>query len=63
MLEAITLNLVHHHADGEYTEALTDNYQKLYLKGRHEPNRWITAGVKAIRDGAFLAEQAEANSG
>src|SRR6202790_3299154 len=63
MLEAITLNLVHHHADGEYTEALTDNYQKLYLKGRHEPNRWITAGLKAIRDGAFLAEQAEANSG
>ena len=58
-VEAITLNLVHNYADGEYTEALADNYQKLYLKGRHQPNRWITAQVEAIQDGAFLAEQTE----
>ena len=58
-LEAITLNLFHHGEDGEFTEALTDNYQKLYLKGRHEPNRWITAKVKALQDGRFVAEPAE----
>jgi threonylcarbamoyladenosine tRNA methylthiotransferase MtaB len=62
-LETITLNVVQNHADAEYTESLTDNYQKLYLKGRHQPNRWITAQIKAVQDGALLAEQAEGNSG
>jgi threonylcarbamoyladenosine tRNA methylthiotransferase MtaB len=62
-LETITLNVVQNHADAECTESLTDNYQKLYLKGRHQPNRWITAQVKAVQNGAFLAEQAEVNSG
>ena len=55
-LQAITLNAADHNADGEFTEALTDNYQKLYLKGRHQPNRWITARVTAVRDGAFVAD-------
>ncbi len=55
-LQAITLNLAHEDADGEFTEALTDNYQKLHLKGRHQPNRWITARVAAVRDGAFVAD-------
>jgi threonylcarbamoyladenosine tRNA methylthiotransferase MtaB len=52
-LEAITLNIVDSGPDGEFTEALTDNYQKLYLRGRHEPNRWLTAHVEAVRDGAL----------
>jgi threonylcarbamoyladenosine tRNA methylthiotransferase MtaB len=52
-LEAITLSLVHNSPDGEFTEAITDNYQKLYLKGRHAPNRWITAQVEAVENGAF----------
>jgi threonylcarbamoyladenosine tRNA methylthiotransferase MtaB len=55
-LEAITLNVTHNNSDGEFSEALTDNYQKLYLKGRHQPNRWITARVTAVRDGAFVAD-------
>jgi threonylcarbamoyladenosine tRNA methylthiotransferase MtaB len=38
-----------------YSEALTDNYQKLYLKGRHTPNRWITAHIDAVQDGAFVS--------
>jgi threonylcarbamoyladenosine tRNA methylthiotransferase MtaB len=54
-IEAITLNLAHGNSDGEFTEALTDNYQKLYLKGRHDPNRWITALVAGIEDGTFVA--------
>jgi threonylcarbamoyladenosine tRNA methylthiotransferase MtaB len=53
-LHAITLNLVHHTLGGERTEALTDNYQKLYLRGRHVPNRWISAQVDEIDDGALV---------
>jgi threonylcarbamoyladenosine tRNA methylthiotransferase MtaB len=45
-LEAITLNVVHADAGSDRTEALTDNFQKLYLKGRHEPNRWINARIE-----------------
>jgi threonylcarbamoyladenosine tRNA methylthiotransferase MtaB len=55
-LQAITLNVIHDHPDGEFTEALTDNYQKLHLKGLHQPNRWITARVAAVQDGAFVAD-------
>jgi len=40
--------------DGDFTEALTDNYQKLFLKGRHEANRWISADIEAVEDGAFV---------
>src|SRR5205823_274620 len=36
-IQAITLNVF----DGEYTEALTDNYLKLRLSGKHEANRWM----------------------
>jgi threonylcarbamoyladenosine tRNA methylthiotransferase MtaB len=32
-LQAITLNVTRSGPDGEFTEALTDNYQKLYLRG------------------------------
>ncbi|MCU1303333.1 MAG: MiaB-like tRNA modifying enzyme [Candidatus Sulfotelmatobacter sp.] len=57
-LDAITLNVIHAEGEEDFTEALTDNYQKLYLKGRHDSNRWITAQVATIEDGAFVAEQA-----
>jgi hypothetical protein len=53
-LDAITLSGVHARPDGEFTEALTDNYQKLYLKGRHEANRWITAHIEQVEDGEFV---------
>jgi threonylcarbamoyladenosine tRNA methylthiotransferase MtaB len=32
----------------EFTEALTDNYLKLRLKGCHEPNRWLRARVEEV---------------
>ena len=54
-LEAITLNVTYNDSGGESTEALTDNYQKLYLKGHHEPSRWITARVATVQDGVFMA--------
>jgi threonylcarbamoyladenosine tRNA methylthiotransferase MtaB len=53
-LEAITLNVLHTDAGGDRTEALTDNFQKLYLKGRHEPNRWITVHVEEAQPETLL---------
>jgi len=53
-LEAITLNVVHSRSGAEFTEALTDNYQKLYLMGRREANRWITANVEGVEDGVLV---------
>ena len=49
-VEAITLTVF----DAEFTEALTDNYLKLRLRGRHESNRWITAEVGQVQDGALV---------
>jgi threonylcarbamoyladenosine tRNA methylthiotransferase MtaB len=53
-LQAITLNTAHHGRDGEFTAALTDNYQKLFVKGRMEANRWIAAQIEDVADGAML---------
>jgi threonylcarbamoyladenosine tRNA methylthiotransferase MtaB len=53
-VDAITLNVIGNDADGEFTEALTDNYLKLRLRGRHQPNRWISAQVDDVVDGALV---------
>ncbi len=47
-LEAITLNVTHNRGRDEFTEALTDNYLKLYIRGAHEPNRWVTAPITGV---------------
>jgi threonylcarbamoyladenosine tRNA methylthiotransferase MtaB len=57
-LDAITLNVVGGGPDGEFTEALTDNYQKLFLRGRHVPNRWITAHIDKVDNGALVGDLA-----
>jgi threonylcarbamoyladenosine tRNA methylthiotransferase MtaB len=44
-------------AVGAVTEALTDNYLKLHLKGHHEPNRWLRAIVEQVEDGALVASR------
>jgi threonylcarbamoyladenosine tRNA methylthiotransferase MtaB len=49
-VDAITLNIF----EGESTEALTDNYLKLQLKGRHEANHWLSARVDGVQNGALL---------
>jgi threonylcarbamoyladenosine tRNA methylthiotransferase MtaB len=59
-VKAITLTrgaetLVREGIEPLLTEALTDNFLKLRLIGRHEPNRWITARVEDVADGALLA--------
>jgi threonylcarbamoyladenosine tRNA methylthiotransferase MtaB len=40
-------------SQGKFTEALTDNYLKLRLGGRHDANRWIKAQIVGI-EGAEL---------
>ena len=57
-LQAITLSVAPSGPAGGFAEALTDNYQKLLVKGHHDPNRWITANIEAIEDGAFLGSPA-----
>jgi threonylcarbamoyladenosine tRNA methylthiotransferase MtaB len=44
-------------AVGAITEALTDNYLKLHLKGHHEPNRWLRTHVERAEDGVLVASR------
>ncbi len=57
-VEAITLNVVGNDNDGEFTEALTDNYLKMRLRGLHEPNSWWLTSVTRVTHGALQAEVA-----
>jgi threonylcarbamoyladenosine tRNA methylthiotransferase MtaB len=52
-LEAITLT----HYDGEYTEALTDNYLRLLLSGRHERNQRFRALVVNATPDSLVTER------
>jgi threonylcarbamoyladenosine tRNA methylthiotransferase MtaB len=60
-LDAITLNVVSTDATGEFTEALTDNYLKLRLRGRHAPNRWLRARIENVVDGALVGIEVISN--
>jgi threonylcarbamoyladenosine tRNA methylthiotransferase MtaB len=42
------------------TEALTDNYLKLHLRGQYEPNRWLRVLVEGVVDGVLMGNQAAA---
>ena len=53
-LEAITLT----HYDGEFTEALTDNYLKLRLSGEHQANQSVKGIVQAAHSDALLGSLA-----
>lgn len=57
-IEAITLKLSDSAKAGDpttsFTAALTDNYLKLRLAGKHEPNRWMHALVEDVRDGSLI---------
>ncbi len=58
-VEAITLNAIGTGATGEFTEALTDNYLKLRLRGSHRPNRWLRARIEDVEDGALAGRISE----
>jgi len=49
-IQAITLNVF----SGEYTEALTDNYLKLRIRGKLSANHWIQAIVHEVGGGALV---------
>jgi threonylcarbamoyladenosine tRNA methylthiotransferase MtaB len=51
ILEVITLNVF----DGNLTEALSDNYLKVRLRGHHQPNQWLEARVEKVEAGALIA--------
>jgi threonylcarbamoyladenosine tRNA methylthiotransferase MtaB len=53
-IEAITLHVSGRDRDGEYTGALTGNYLKLRVRGRHEANRWVRARIQGVMDGALV---------
>ena len=57
-IDAITLNVTGTDESGEFTEALTDNYLKLRLHGKHEPNRWLGARVGGVLDGVLVGAEA-----
>ena len=61
-VDAITLNVVGNDDGGEFTAALTDNYLKLRLRGRHEANRWLRARIENVVDGALVGLDAISNS-
>ena len=58
-VEAITLNVVGNDEEDEFTEALTDNYLKLRLRGTHEPNRWRVVTVQKVIAGSLAGSPRE----
>lgn len=49
-VEAITLNAF----DGEWTEALTENYLPLRLRGKSSANQWVRARVEDMVEGELV---------
>ncbi len=56
-VEAITLT----HFDGEFTEALTDNYLKLRISGKHEANQSVRVLVERVERDAISGLVAPVN--
>jgi threonylcarbamoyladenosine tRNA methylthiotransferase MtaB len=61
-VDAITLNVTGNDATGEFTESLTDNYLKLRLRGRHEPNRWLRSRIDNVVGGVLVGVDAISDS-
>lgn len=53
-LEAITLNEVTPGPDGELTAALTDNFLRLRLEGKHPANHWMQVQVNGVEAGSLI---------
>ena len=54
-LQSITLSRTTEHPDTPWTEALTDNYLKAKIAGKHASNQWLTARVEKVENGELLA--------
>lgn len=57
-VEAITLNT----GTDLYTDALSENYLKVHLQGKHDPNQWITAHIEQVKDGVLFGAVREASA-
>jgi len=53
--KAITLSNVKESHGTSFTEALTDNYLKMRIRGKHASNKWLTTSVEGIEDGELMA--------
>lgn len=51
-LDVITL----HNDDNESTEALSDNYLKVAIEGKHASNTWMLASIKALGSDGLVAQ-------
>jgi threonylcarbamoyladenosine tRNA methylthiotransferase MtaB len=58
-IEAITLNEEYQKTGRAFTGALTHNYLKLRLAGRHPANHWVKAQVSGVETGSLIAGVAE----
>ncbi|PYV99644.1 MAG: tRNA (N(6)-L-threonylcarbamoyladenosine(37)-C(2))-methylthiotransferase MtaB [Acidobacteria bacterium] len=56
-IQAITLNKSPEQGNSPFTEALTDNYLKLYLTGSHLANTWLTASVHGLEEEVLLGSK------
>ena len=54
-VDAITLSVTTQDSCGTWTEALTDNYLKLKMRGHHAANRWLQVPVNAVENGQLTA--------
>jgi threonylcarbamoyladenosine tRNA methylthiotransferase MtaB len=50
VVEAITLQS----GGAEFTEALTENYLKMRISGRHEANRWMAVNIQGVNGEMLL---------
>jgi threonylcarbamoyladenosine tRNA methylthiotransferase MtaB len=41
-----------------FTEALTDNYQKLFVEERHAPNQWLAVRIDQVQNDALIGRLA-----
>jgi threonylcarbamoyladenosine tRNA methylthiotransferase MtaB len=41
-----------------FTEALTDNYQKLFIRQEHAPNQWLEVRIENVQDEALVGRLA-----
>ena len=57
-VETITLQS----GGADFTEALTENYLKVKIAGRHEANRWMTLNIEGV-DGEMLVGQPSVSPG
>jgi threonylcarbamoyladenosine tRNA methylthiotransferase MtaB len=58
VVEAITLRS----CGAEFTEALTDNYLKLKMSGRHQANRWMELNIEGVSGEILLGNPAAAET-